>query len=85
MKYQGFAQDRSKEPGNGRKLLLATAITLSFAGVEAAAGWWSGSLALISDAGHMVTDSAALLIAALAGWIARRGPSPKHSYGFGRA
>ena len=70
---------------NGHKLMLATAITLSFAGVEAAAGWWSGSLALLSDAGHMVTDSAALLIAALAGWIARRGPSPKHSYGFGRA
>ncbi|RPJ01580.1 MAG: cation transporter, partial [Chloroflexi bacterium] len=67
------------------KLMIAVAITLSFAGVEAAAGWWSGSLALISDAGHMVTDSAALLIAAVAGWVARRGPSPKHSYGFGRA
>ena len=74
-----------KDPANGGKLMLATVLTLSFAGVEAAAGWWSGSLALISDAGHMVTDSAALLIAALAGWIARRGPSPKHSYGFGRA
>ena len=82
---QGSTRDQMKEPGNGRKLMLATAITLSFAGVEAAAGWWSGSLALISDAGHMVTDSAALLIAALAGWIARRRPSPKHSYGFGRA
>jgi len=74
-----------KEPANGRKLMLATVLTLGFAGVEAAAGWWSGSLALLSDAGHMVTDSAALLIAALAGWVARRGPSPKHSYGFGRA
>jgi cobalt-zinc-cadmium efflux system protein len=74
-----------KEPGSGRKLMLSTALTLGFAGVEAAVGWWSGSLALLSDAGHMVTDSAALLIAALAGWIARRGPSPKHSYGFGRA
>jgi cobalt-zinc-cadmium efflux system protein len=82
---QGSSRDQMQKPGNGRKLMLATAITLSFAGVEAAAGWWSGSLALISDAGHMVTDSAALLIAALAGWIARRGPSPKHSYGFGRA
>jgi cobalt-zinc-cadmium efflux system protein len=73
------------EPANGRKLMLATVLTLGFAGVEAAVGWWSGSLALLSDAGHMVTDSAALLIAALAGWVARRGPSPKHSYGFGRA
>jgi cobalt-zinc-cadmium efflux system protein len=74
-----------KEPANGRKLMLATVLTLGFAGVEAVAGWWSGSLALLSDAGHMVTDSAALLIAVLAGWIAQRGPSPKHSYGFGRA
>ena len=74
-----------QEPANGRKLMLATVLTLGFAGVEAAAGWWSGSLALLSDAGHMVTDSAALLIAALAGWVARRGPSPWHSYGFGRA
>jgi cobalt-zinc-cadmium efflux system protein len=65
--------------------MLATVLTLGFAGVEAAVGWWSGSLALLSDAGHMVTDSAALLIAAIAGWVARRGPSPKHSYGFGRA
>lgn len=79
------SRDQTKEPGNGRKLMLAVAITLSFAGVEAATGWWSGSLALISDAGHMVTDSAGLLIAALAGWVARRGPSPRHSYGFGRA
>jgi cobalt-zinc-cadmium efflux system protein len=70
---------------NGRKLILATVLTFGFAGVEAAAGWWSGSLALLSDAGHMVTDASALLIAALAGAIARRGPSPRHSYGFGRA
>jgi cobalt-zinc-cadmium efflux system protein len=53
--------------------------------VEAVAGWWSGSLALLSDAGHMVTDASALLIAALAAFIARRGPSSKHSYGLGRA
>jgi cobalt-zinc-cadmium efflux system protein len=78
-------RDQMQEPGNGRKLMLAAILTLGFAGVEAVVGWWSGSLALMSDAGHMVTDSAALLIAALAGWVARRGPSPKHSYGFGRA
>jgi cobalt-zinc-cadmium efflux system protein len=82
---QGAARQRIKESGNGRKLVRAIALTLSFAGVEAAAGWWSGSLALLGDAGHMLTDSAALFIAALAGWVARHGPSPKHSYGFGRA
>lgn len=74
-----------QESANTRKLILATVLTFGFAGVEAATGWWSGSLALLSDAGHMVTDAAALVIAALAGAIARRGPSPKHSYGFGRA
>ena len=82
---QGSTLDQMHEPANGRKLMLATVLTLGFAGVEAATGWWSGSLALLSDAGHMVTDAAALMIAALAGAIARRGPSPKHSYGFGRA
>ena len=68
-----------------RALVLATAFTLCFAGIEAVAGWWSGSLALLSDAAHMVTDAAALLIAALAAAIARRQPSPMHSYGLGRA
>ncbi|MDP1680847.1 MAG: cation diffusion facilitator family transporter, partial [Burkholderiales bacterium] len=59
--------------------------TLSFAGVEALAGWWSGSLALLSDAAHMLTDSSALGLAAGAAWLARRPPSSKHSYGLVRA
>ena len=41
-------------------------ITLGFGVVEACAGWWSGSLALLSDSGHMLTDAAALGLAALA-------------------
>jgi cobalt-zinc-cadmium efflux system protein len=69
----------------GSVLLLALALTLGFALVEALAGWWSGSLALLSDAGHMVTDSASLGLAALAAWLARRPPSARHSYGLGRA
>jgi cobalt-zinc-cadmium efflux system protein len=65
--------------------LLATAITLSYAAVEAMAGWWSGSLALLGDAGHMVTDGVALMIAALAARIALLPPSPRHSFGMVRA
>jgi cobalt-zinc-cadmium efflux system protein len=77
-------------PGPGqsttsRQLVAALLITLGFAGVEAAAGWWAGSLALLSDAGHMVTDATALGLAALATWVARRPPSERHSYGLGRA
>lgn len=63
----------------------ALVLTLVFAGVELIGGLWSGSLALISDAGHMLSDSAALGIAALAAWIARRPASKRHSYGMVRA
>ncbi|GGC71895.1 cation diffusion facilitator family transporter [Undibacterium terreum] len=66
-------------------LAWALALTLGFAGVEAAFGFWSNSLALISDAGHMVTDAAALGLALLAQIIAKRPPTAKNSFGFGRA
>lgn len=65
---------------------LATAVflTLGFAVVELIGGWWSGSLALLADAGHMVTDSAALLFAYAANVIARRPVSDRHSFGLAR-
>ena len=72
-------------PAAGSVLAWALAITLGFALLEAVAGWWSGSLALLGDAGHMVTDSTSLGLAALAAWLARKPPSSRHSYGFGRA
>lgn len=68
-----------------RVLLIAVLLTFIFAGVEALGGWWSGSLVLLSDAGHMVSDSFALGIAAFASWLASRPPSAQHSYGLGRA
>jgi cobalt-zinc-cadmium efflux system protein len=67
------------------RLGAAVALTLGYALVEAAGGWWSGSLALLADAGHMATDGAALGLAALAAWAARRPASEKHSFGLGRA
>ena len=71
--------------GSGNILLAATLLTLSFAAVEAGVGLWAGSLALVADAGHMVNDAVALALAAGATWLARRPPSPRHSYGLGRA
>lgn len=68
-----------------RRLAVALALTWGFALVEAIAGWQGGSLALLADAGHMVTDGAALGLALLAAWFATRKPSTRHSYGFGRA
>lgn len=80
--------DHSHESLNkatGNALWWALALTLGYATVEAGAGWWSGSLALLGDAGHMVSDAFALGIAALAAWIAKRPASVRHSYGLGRA
>jgi len=69
----------------GSALRSAAALTIAFAVVEALGGWWTGSLALLSDAGHMLTDGAALGLGAIAAWMARRPPSERHSYGLGRA
>jgi len=82
--HHGHHHHAAHEGSNG-KLILALLLTLSFAGVEALAGWWSGSLALVSDAAHMFTDSSALGLAAGAAWLARRPPSFRHSYGLVRA
>jgi cobalt-zinc-cadmium efflux system protein len=66
-------------------LAVALGLTLLYAVIEVITGFISNSLALISDAGHMVTDAAALGLALLAQLIAKRPPSARHSFGFVRA
>lgn len=83
--HAGHAHGHHHHTGQGRTLVIALLLTLSFSGIEALAGWWSGSLALLSDAAHMLTDSSALGLAAGAAWLARRPPSARHSYGLVRA
>jgi cobalt-zinc-cadmium efflux system protein len=68
-----------------RALIAALTLTAAFAVVEAIGGWMAGSLALLSDAGHMITDAAALALAVFATFIARRPASSRASYGYGRA
>ena len=82
----GDAKHSHSFEGQSQSILAwALALTLCFAAVEVVAGFLSNSLALISDAGHMVTDAAALGLALLAQIVAKRPPSPRHSFGFGRA
>jgi len=52
---------------------------------EVIGGLFSQSLALLADAGHMMTDSFALALAWIAAFLVRRPANPKHSYGFHRA
>lgn len=71
--------------GSGASLRFALLLTGLFALVEAVGGWWSGSLALLSDAGHMATDAAAMALALFAQRVAQRPPSKQKSYGYARA
>ena len=68
-----------------KALGIALGMTILFAVIEVVTGFMSNSLALISDAGHMVTDAAALGLALLAQLIAKRPPSHRHSFGLVRA
>jgi cobalt-zinc-cadmium efflux system protein len=79
-RHAHFIEARSQ-----KALAFALVLTLLFAVVEVVTGFMSNSLALISDAGHMVTDAAALGLALLAQLIAKRPPSARHSFGFVRA
>jgi cobalt-zinc-cadmium efflux system protein len=65
--------------------LISLVLTFGFALVELVTGWYFGSLALMSDSGHMFSDSAALLVAVIASRVALRPPGTRHSYGFARA
>jgi cobalt-zinc-cadmium efflux system protein len=82
--HHGHNHGSTDTPEQRHRLLIALGLTWVFAIVEAFAGWQGGSLALLADAGHMVTDGAALGLALLAAWIANRPPSARHSYGMGR-
>ena len=60
-------------------------MTASFMVVEVIGGFLSGSLALVADAGHMLTDSASLGLALFAIWLAKRPASAERTYGYNRA
>lgn len=67
------------------RLGLALGLTLSYSAVEAGMGLWTGSLALLADAGHMVTDAAALALSLIVARVARRPRSANMTYGYRRA
>ncbi|MFI4959257.1 MAG: cation diffusion facilitator family transporter [Lysobacterales bacterium] len=70
--------------GRSRKLLFAFVLTVLMMVAEVIGGAWSGSLALLADAGHMMVDSLALLLAVVGAWMATRPADARRSYGYGR-
>jgi cobalt-zinc-cadmium efflux system protein len=71
-------------PSGKRELALALLITVSVMLVEFFAGLLSGSLALLADAGHMLTDASALSLSLFAAWIIGRPATPEKTYGYYR-
>src|SRR5260370_7783032 len=66
----------------GRRLVFLVIITVAFVVGEAVAGYFSNSLALLSDAGHNLADALALVLSFYALWIAHRPSSANRSYGY---
>jgi len=67
-----------------RELMLALGLTSGIMVIEVLAGWISGSIALLADAGHMLTDVSALGLALFAAWIATKPATLEKTYGYYR-
>jgi cobalt-zinc-cadmium efflux system protein len=70
---------------NSRVLAVVLGLTLAFTAVELVGGLLTGSLALLADAAHMLSDNLSLAIALLAVWLAGRPSTPERSFGYQRA
>ena len=76
----------SHTPGSfGFAFAVGVALNTAFVVAELVFGYAANSLALISDAVHNFSDVIALLLAWVAGWLARKGPTEQYTYGYRRA
>lgn len=70
--------------GSRRRLRTVLILTALYMVAEALGGWWSGSLALLADAGHMLADVAALALALVAMWFSARPATSSKTFGYYR-
>jgi cobalt-zinc-cadmium efflux system protein len=82
--HAGHAHGPSPGEANLRRFTAVLVLSAVFMVAEAIGGWVSNSLALIADAGHMLSDVFALGLSLFAIWIARRPPNSRQTYGFHR-
>ena len=86
MEHRGHSHNHDLRNVKEKKALaIVLALTASFMVVEAFAGFYTGSLALLSDAAHMLTDVFAISIAYLAIWFSIKPPTSSKTFGFYRA
>src|SRR5687767_9113917 len=67
-----------------RRLSIVLLLTSIYMVAETIGGWWTGSLALLADAGHMFADAAALTLALMAVWFGSRPATPNKTFGYYR-
>ncbi|OQM77071.1 cation diffusion facilitator family transporter [Manganibacter manganicus] len=83
--HAGHSHDHGLHGASDKKrVLLVACLTGGFMVVEALGGWLTGSLALLADAGHMLTDCLALALAWYAFHLGERPATAQLTYGFGR-
>jgi cobalt-zinc-cadmium efflux system protein len=81
--HHGHTHDHTRE-NNKKGLTIALLITAGIMVLEFFGGWFTNSLALLSDSGHMLSDVSALTLSLIAMWFAARPPSPRKTYGYYR-
>ncbi|MCH9696127.1 MAG: cation diffusion facilitator family transporter [Gammaproteobacteria bacterium] len=80
----GHSHVHEANESNLKRVMVALVLTGAFMVVEIVGGIISGSLALLADAGHMLTDTMALALAAMAFYVCRRPPDGKLTFGYQR-
>ncbi len=81
----GHEPHRHASRATTRRLAWVLVLTLAYTVAEVAGGILANSLALLADAGHMLTDNMALALALTAVWFSRKPPDPARTYGYQRA
>src|SRR4051812_24166283 len=79
--HHHHGHSHAPQTGHGRAFAIGIALNLAFVAIEAGYGFWADSMALLSDAGHNLSDVLGLAIAWGAALLARRGPTERFTYG----
>lgn len=87
--HHGHGHDHAHGHGGGaaatRRLTITLVLVTAYMLAEVVGGFLANSLALLADAGHMLSDAAALALALFAIWFAKRPATARHTYGYYRA
>ncbi len=82
--HHGHGHAHGRAQGSQRRLALVLVLAAAYMVAEAVGGWVAGSLALLADAGHMLSDVGALALSLFAAWIGNRPANARRTYGYHR-